>query len=417
MDDQTQNMNDFAGGFLVKDKSGQFKKVQDDELVDLAPLEKSEQPGQTESSKLKAQSPALSVQSLTPQPPISSSGKAPHIIDHEDEEEIKRHSQALKELLGRPSFDVNVTISSIIEKIIREHNLRFDNEVMLKRFSKVLESRLRDVRDSLETKEVLTRPQKIGGLALPAETVQSILTEVEGEATALHRAGVTAMAKPEVTTPPPVEKELFAPPPPPFVPRPTPQPPVIEKPEEPAPISPEGEKPEQLAAEIKKELEQVAPPAAKPMPGGAPAPATAEALYSQFEAGLPKIAQARQAAPERPQLVDIKQPSRVFGPAEELGEVDLKEFRRQGASPTEAAERILEKVDLLEEDSWQMRMEGIAAWKRSEMNRLYVDIGRESIESGKRVAEVIRQRQQAGQPYVLMEEFLAINHLNSRLMP
>jgi 2'-5' RNA ligase len=128
------------------------------------------------------------------------------------------------------------------------------------------------------------------------------------------------------------------------------------------------------------------------------------------------IAYARQPEPLRPQMIDIRQPMKVLGPVEEFQEIDLTEFRRLGPTPAAAINKIVEKIGLLQEESWQMRMDGVAAWQRSATNQVYVAQGRESIESGKRLEEVINSRQQAGQPYLSVNEWLAVNALNSHLI-
>jgi hypothetical protein len=187
------------------------------------------------------------------------------------------------------------------------------------------------------------------------------------------------------------------------------------------------EKPEQLVAEIKKELEAVQAKEKKvevksvvpvPEPLVPPPPAdvsTTEELYRQPAADVPRMSQVRPSMTDRPQMVDIKQVSKVIGPVEELQEIDLKEFRRHGTNPEEAAAAILEKIELLAEESWQFKMDGIAAWKKSETYQLYLAIGQESIESMMNVADTIRRRMQEGKPYLLYEEFLAINSLNNQI--
>jgi hypothetical protein len=186
----------------------------------------------------------------------------------------------------------------------------------------------------------------------------------------------------------------------------------------------------QLAEEIKKEM-QVPVPSPKIIPSNpvasaveqkprpvmpsAPAPVSTPEMYTRPADEMPRIVQVRMPEQERPQVNDIRQPAKVMGPVEELADIDLDEFRRQGTNPTEAADRILEKIDLLEHDSWTMKIEAIKAWRRSSANQLYIQIGRESMDTNQSVAEVIRKRMQNNQSYLLLDEFLAINSLNSRL--
>ena len=190
----------------------------------------------------------------------------------------------------------------------------------------------------------------------------------------------------------------------------------------------DAERPAKLAESIKQELEAASQPKedsapqaiSKPvlpeMPTGKlPVTQNDHELYGQPPEEMPRITPVRPIDQLRPQMADIKQPTRVVGPVDELGQTDIKEFRRLGTNPQDAAEKIIEKIDLLEEESWPMRMDGIGAWKKSPLSKLYVSIGRESMDTNRIIQEVINQRAQDGKPHVLMEEFLAINDINNKL--
>jgi len=49
-----------------------------------------------------------------------------------------------------------------------------------------------------------------------------------------------------------------------------------------------------------------------------------------------------------------------------------------GEPPQEAISKIKEKIDLLGEDSLVKKAGGIKAWKESEVNKLYLELGEES---------------------------------------
>jgi hypothetical protein len=207
--------------------------------------------------------------------------------------------------------------------------------------------------------------------------------------------------------------------PPAFVPRP--QPKHVEVKPDPMPQASlsTGATPEetsQLAQEIKKEIDSLPTkkeqliPASIPVQSAKPVVAPAKA-----EDSISGIAYARQAEPDRPQMVDIKQPMKVVGPVEELGMIDIAEFRRLGNGPEASADKILEKIELLQEESWQTRMDGVRAWKQSEIAQLYVAIGRESIDRGMPLENVLRSRGQENKPCISLDEFFAINRVNSIL--
>jgi len=473
MNDQDQNNDDFSEGFLIKDKSGQLKKVQDDKVVDFKPATQVSQPSVTPVPKKKEQPistpppPPTELEKemispdqveptkpatwpLSPQAPISSSSKAAYIVEPEDEEEIKKHREELAKMTTALPSDLTKTMGTVVNKVIQRHNLSFSEEVMQKRFSKIIESRLKNIRDSIETEEVLTRAKKIGGLGLTPEAASNIIRSVEEEAgktpelklqeepTFKEKKVIPKLEEIPSETGTHEPESMLSSAPPPFIPIPkmaikvgekeaSPPLPKTMVEEEATVVKPKEKviKEEKVAVE-----EQVSPPPAepvikpelesKPVPRAEPASTVAqpvEDLYQQTpEDEMAKIAKVRKPESQRPQVVDIKRPASTIGPVEELGEIDLTEFRRLGTNPTAAAEKILEKVYLLEEESWQMRMDGIEAWRHSPVHQLYVATGMQSIESGQTIKEVIQTQSADNKPSLHMEEFKAINDLNSKLI-
>ena len=78
-------------------------------------------------------------------------------------------------------------------------------------------------------------------------------------------------------------------------------------------------------------------------------------------------------------------------------------------------EKIEEKIKLLGEESPQKEIKAIEAWRGNKVFQLYLEIGRQGIEKGKSVEEIIRERKLLGQPTLEMDEFQAITDLNSKL--
>ncbi|MFA6553423.1 MAG: hypothetical protein WCT27_03270 [Patescibacteria group bacterium] len=415
--------SDLPAGFLIKDKNGRFKKIEDDEITDFAvkkqPVPESIQPARSPIAPPSLAVPVRQALPVKPPPPISSSPTASTFMAPDDELEIRAEQKKLETIMASPAGHSVLSVEEIVNKVIGDFRLSFSDDVMQKRFSKVIESRLRDLRDSVETKEVLTRSKKIGGLEILPDQAERILSFVDkhiSEKPNIKPIEPVAASKPNRDIPPA------------FIPRPQPKkPPLTEIP--PKPITADEDM-GQLAEEIKKEM-QVPVPSPKIIPSNpvasaveqkprpvmpsAPAPVSTPEMYTRPADEMPRIVQVRMPEQERPQVNDIRQPAKVMGPVEELADIDLDEFRRQGTNPTEAADRILEKIDLLEHDSWTMKIEAIKAWRRSSANQLYIQIGRESMDTNQSVAEVIRKRMQNNQSYLLLDEFLAINSLNSRL--
>lgn len=117
----------------------------------------------------------------------------------------------------------------------------------------------------------------------------------------------------------------------------------------------------------------------------------------------------------KPRIQDIKPVPRVMSPVEELQFLDLVNFRRLGANPTEITDKIFAKIKLLERDGYDKMIQGVSAWRKSETNRLYLKIGQEAVMEGISLKEAILNRQKANKPYLNLEEIEAISGLNSRL--
>jgi|SRR3989338_6707843 len=106
----------------------------------------------------------------------------------------------------------------------------------------------------------------------------------------------------------------------------------------------------------------------------------------------------------------------ITGPVEEIKNLSLKDFRKLGASPEEAAGRIWEKINLLEDESLIKKDEGTRAWRQSEVYRLYLLIGAESMAEKKSVSQVVAERQATGKPFLTPQEFNVVSDLNRKLI-
>ncbi|EKD76543.1 MAG: hypothetical protein ACD_43C00068G0006, partial [uncultured bacterium] len=129
---------------------------------------------------------------------------------------------------------------------------------------------------------------------------------------------------------------------------------------------------------------------------------------------LPKLRRSRLA--KKPMVDDVRlQPSMLMGPIDELRAMDLLEYRRLSSNPVQAANRIKDKIDLLAEESVTKQAEGIQAFKESPVNKLYLDLGNQSIATGQAVNDLITSLLQRGTPTLTIEEFNAITDLNKQI--
>jgi hypothetical protein len=100
---------------------------------------------------------------------------------------------------------------------------------------------------------------------------------------------------------------------------------------------------------------------------------------------------------------------------EELGGLDLENFRRMGPNATDRTSEIGEKIELLSEESLPRRFAGLDAWHESSVFKLYTGLGVESIFYQKPLSEVIVDRQVQNKDTIEQSEFDAINNLNQEL--
>jgi dsDNA-specific endonuclease/ATPase MutS2 len=113
-------------------------------------------------------------------------------------------------------------------------------------------------------------------------------------------------------------------------------------------------------------------------------------------------------------MEDVIFQPRIMGPIDELKYMSLINFRRLDKDPFKAAEKIKEKINLLEEE-YSKKVEGIKAWRSSPVNRLYLQMGEASISHKKPIDVIIEERRNEGKEYLNNKEFEAIINLNREL--
>ena len=117
---------------------------------------------------------------------------------------------------------------------------------------------------------------------------------------------------------------------------------------------------------------------------------------------------------QRPKLEDVKTSPKLTGPVEELRAITIVDFRRLSKDPREACVKVKDKIDLLGEQSYTRRSEGIAAWTASEVTRTYLELMRESL-NGTPLQEAIAAREASKKPVLTAEEFRAVAELSRQM--
>ncbi len=121
-------------------------------------------------------------------------------------------------------------------------------------------------------------------------------------------------------------------------------------------------------------------------------------------------------ATQKPRVEDVKAAApRLMGPVQELAALTLSEFRRLAKEPEKAAEKILEKINTLGQESFERRVEGIHAWQQSGLEQSYMVLIAESFRAGKPMAVLAEEKRAKGEDVPSPSELAAIISLNSKL--
>jgi hypothetical protein len=108
-------------------------------------------------------------------------------------------------------------------------------------------------------------------------------------------------------------------------------------------------------------------------------------------------------------MTDVKFDRKLYGPLDELAALTLADFRRLSKDPSQAMQKIIGKLDILEGESVVQKNEGIKALKSSPLYKIYADIMNKAL-MGKSFEQAIAERGD-----ITMAEFKAIMELNKSL--
>lgn len=118
----------------------------------------------------------------------------------------------------------------------------------------------------------------------------------------------------------------------------------------------------------------------------------------------------------RPRMDDVKMPrTHLAGPLQELEDLNLASFRRLGKTPEEAVARIKRNLDLLAQESFEQKIEGIQAWQTSPLQKTYLTLVAEAFSTATPVNALVDRKKAAGEDTLSSAELMAIVDLNGSL--
>ncbi|MFA6587974.1 MAG: hypothetical protein WCT08_02795 [Patescibacteria group bacterium] len=335
------------------------------------------------------------------------SGANPYLVHPDDEKDILTHQKFLQ---NPPAQTVDTDFEKVVNRIVQMERLQLD-EITKRRFEKVIESRLVDVRDKLETRDILVRSEKIGGMGFDDARAERIVAELERVVEEIHRRPKPVIEKPK----PAIQPKPIPPPPPPppkvqvdlkpkaenEIPKPVPKP-VMPKP-------PEIQSTPVSISTIEKPKKIVAPP-----PWFRPSNIPAVAQPSQPVQSAVTF-KPKPIAPPQPSyqemVTDVRAPVKVMGPIEVLASLTLEDFRRLGVDPEARTKKIIDEIEALGKDSFGQKAAGIQAWRKSPTFQNYLQIGQMAMEKKEDLTDIIQLLKAQGKPSLGTDEFEAIGAL------
>ncbi len=364
-------------------------------------------------------------------PKVMKSSAPAFLFDEEDEKEADRYREQVADNQEQIAKPLEERLREYAKEVIATNNLSFKDEINARRFELLFVSRLKEVRSQIEVKESLMKQVANGGLGLSevvAEKVAGIIEKAKKNYESRIRnqefkdssvvAVVPSVRKAVSDGKKELDKLIAAELPVVLPKKPIALPPVGRTKETVKPVS-------KFAAEVKlskevvkekkvetemdkqKVLQALAKAAVKSVPVQ-----TKSTLSSNLEVKPKEVAWP---AKSKPQLSDVKAPSKTLGPLDELRVLSLTDFRRLSPKATEALHKIQSKIELIGETSIAQKIEAIRSWQASAVYQNYLSLGRLSIQEGKPVSQIIIEKTQAGEPCLTEEEFQAIVDLNEKL--
>lgn len=341
----------------------------------------------------------------------------------EDEEEIKTIKQAMPE----PKRDLTELDHAVLAawNAIAE---KPEDDYLSRRLRNVISSRLRDVRNASELKQLLQRDTKVGGLGLDREQSDKIAAQIE-EVYGEYHGKIQQEEKNKL------EKQLIQ------------QKHKIEErrkqeAEEHARWYQEKIKARQEAESEKKQIAEALKKGFTAQPKhpvdqkaaieekkkyGSMVPA-AKAASSRIATAPPKSgsapthppvrvsAQTAKMAERAPLRVDgVSAAPKLQGLTGELGGLTLAQFRRMGKTPQESVQKILSRLDALQAESLEKRISGIRAWQISPVMKMYLSLVAESFKTMRPIAQIAETQRKEGTDTLTQDEIEALIQLNNQL--
>ncbi len=292
-------------------------------------------------------------------------------------------------------------VPGIVKEICENSAFKFEDATLQERCAKLIESRVRDVRTPEQTRAQLEKAVEQGGFGVSGRRLANMLSMIEGRVLALqgNLDQEEQRKRDEKLGAVPNKADL-------------------------------AKKEESLLTKRYVELtgkvptEHVAPAAPAVSRTSVAISAHHEQLSREGKIDPSKVKEAIMASREsqmdaRPKttasMQEVRFEKRLSGPIDELRSLTLTDFRRLSKDSMQAATKVKDKAESLEEQGYEKKVEAIAAWRSSPLNQQYVTLTRDAVLTGTSVAEILGKKRLAGEETLTDQELNAIMKLNAEL--
>ncbi len=247
-------------------------------------------------------------------------------------------------------------------------------EFKLTRLTNLISSRLRDVRNREQIRQMLEREEKVGGMGFDAAESDRI-TEVIENTYREKRAAVEEEARLKIQAVQEDQKSR-----------------VEERKKRESAEHAEWYRNKVMAAKGDEALRQI------------------------IMEGNKQPIGTSQNQPIRPMVDGIMaSTNKLTSLADEMRQMDIEAYRRLSKDPNQAAERVLQKLETLKREGFERWTEGVEAWRSSQLQQQYLRLVAESFSSGRPVAELVEEKRKNDPGLPTAEELGSIIALNGRI--
>lgn len=302
--------------------------------------------------------PNVKSQSVTPPPPQPPKARSYFYFDAEDEKELEQFKKHPAVGMG-VSKDYLEEIDKAADRVIASSLVRLTDDTARRRLQSMLVTFFRDIRDSANTKELLARPAALAGMGFDAVIIERVMALAKEEYGKLH--GGSQVKESEM---PSQSSSLQAP----------------------------AAYPAEVIAGKQEEQDESS---------GAPATVRRERPRA-LDTGRPKIS-------------EVKAPSRLVGPIEEIERTTLTDLRRFSQSHRQFIDRMIERLKLLEDESYDKRVAGISAWRKSPLFQQYLETIKTALDHNENIPQMVGSINETESGNMSLREWQTINRLNREL--